>query len=239
MSRGTVTLPSRSYPAVHGRRTPGFPHALPGGIAGPAPIPSRATTHVAPPVPGGTVPGGNNGRVTLFTPSIDKEAPYFLGGNEGFSIRTVDGSPLRWFRRFFDNNAAVMAFRPALSATPNWTSNRADDAGTPASSIPTSRKRWAPGAIRRAAYQDEQLFTLLTDRRHPWPIQKPVPFHLRAQLRQQQQTTPYWARLTRYTPAASYSQTTQTLVSGALNNVLPSRPASTNPSPGASIYGSY
>ena len=242
MSHGTVTLPSRSYPALRGQRTPGFPAQLPGGVGGPAPIPSRATTHVAPPAPGGMVPGGNHGTVTLFTPSIDKTAPYFLGANEGFSIRTVDGSPIEWIRRFFDNVAGINQFRPALSATPDWTSNQArSGAATPASSIPMNRKRFAPGGLRRAAYQDEQLFTQLTDRRHPWPIQKPIPMMLRAQLSGQGRSqNPYWARLTRYTPAASYSQTTQTLVSGALNNVLPQRqPAAANPSPGASIYGTY
>lgn len=238
MARGTVTLPSRTWRLISGRPNPALPEAVPGGIAGPAPVPSRLTTRVLPAPPGRRVPGGNHGQVTLFTPSIDKQAPYFLGGNEGFSIRNVDGTAIRWLKQFFANDAGVIMFRPPQSATPDWTSNdvRRGDA-QPLSGIPMMNKRRPHVAFRRAAYQDEQLFNQLTDRMHPWPIQKPIPMHLRAQLRgQPQQTSPYWPRLTRFTPAASYSQTGRTLISSALSNLLP-QTAGTNP--GGSPYGSY
>lgn len=242
MPRGTVTLPSLTYPDVRGRPNPAHPAEIPGGIAGPAPIPSRATTDVRPPAPGGILPGGIAGQVRLFTPSIDKQAPYFLGSNEGFSIRTVDGSPLQWIRRFFNNSAGCDGFIPYQTATTDWTSNQERPEGRPpASAIPVSRKRFAPGAIRKAAYQDEQLFDQLTAPGRPWPIQKSIPFHLRAALQGQPRSQrPYYPKLTRYTPAAAYSQTTETLLAKALQNILPPSMAPSNPQTiGGNPYGSW
>lgn len=241
MSRGTVTLPSRTYPLLPARRTPGLPDLVPGGAVGPVEVPSRLATAVLPPVPGQIVPGGHIGQVKLFTPAVDKAAPYYLGANEGHSIRTVDGSPLTWLRRIFTNNAGVEAFTPPNHTPIDWTSNEVRrGALTPGSPIPVNNKMVPHVAIRRAAYQDEQLFSQLTDRRHPWPIQKPVPFHLRAQLRGQPiQTRPYWPRLSRYIPAASYSQTTATLISQALTNVLPQAYGNNPTQAGGSPYGSY
>lgn len=238
MARGTVTLPSRTFRAISGRPNPALPEDVPGGARGPAAIPSRATTHVVPPPPGRFVPGGNHGQVSLFTPNVDKTAPYFLGQNEGFSIRAVEGRALRWLSQFFANDAGERSFIPAQNAVPDWTSNLARRGNpVPGSPIPVSNKRRPHVAIRPAAYQDEQLFTLLTDRQHPWPIQKPIPMHLRAALRgQPRMTRPYHPQLTRWTPAASYSQTGRTLVSSALTNLLP-QTAGTNP--GGSPYGAY
>lgn len=238
MPRGIVTLPSRTFRAISGRPNPALPENVPGGIGGPAPVPSRATTRVTPAPPGRLVPGGNHGTVSLFTPSVDKEAPYFIGGNEGFSIRAVEGAALRWLAQFFTNDAAVRAFTPPNSAAPDWTSNSVRGGlPVPNSPIPVDHKRRPHVAIRRAAYQDEQLFNQLTDRAHPWPIQKPIPMHLRAALRgQPRMSRPYQPRLTRYTPAASYSQTGRTLVSSALSNLLPQQ---TGTNPGGSPYGAY
>lgn len=238
MAHGTVTLPSRSYPAVEAFPTPGLPNLLPGGAVGPVELPSRLEVSLYPPAPGQRVPGGRPGQVRLFEPSVDKSAPYYLGNNEGHAIRTVDGSPLSWLRRLFQNNAGVEAFLPPKITTPDWTSNALREAAPkPSSAIPTNIKMIPHVAIRRAAYQDEQLFTQITDRRHPWPIQKPVPFHLRAQLRGQPiQTRPYWPKLTRYQPAAAYSQETETLISAAMKNLLPQLIGA---NPGGSIYGAY
>jgi hypothetical protein len=240
MPRGRVTVPSRSWPLIGGRPNPHLPEAIPGGQFGPVAVPSRLTTRVLPPRAGsGPVPGGNHGTVSVFTPAVDKQAPYWLGHNEGFSIRSVEGAGLRWLKYFFANVAGQQTFQPYQSATPDWTSNdvrRGDPA--PLVGIPFNRKTRPHVAYRQAAYQDEQLFNQLTSRRHPWPIQRPIPMHLRASLRGQPvQTRPYWPRLTRYTPAASYSQTGRTLISSALSNLLPPTTGGTNP--GGSPYGSY
>jgi hypothetical protein len=241
VAHGTNTLPSRTYPLVPAAPTPGHPVNVAGGVGGPAPLPSRLTTPLVP-ERGGLLPGGNNGPVILFTPNVDKQAPYFLGEREGWSIRTVEGAPLAWLRRQFVNDAGPSAFLPSRTATPDWTSNTPrQSAPAPGSPIPISRKPLRFGALRKAAYQDEQLFDQLTDRHHPWPIQKPVPTRVRTALTAQaQQRPPFPYMLTRYTPAASFSQTGLTLFSQALTNVLPNQPALANPSQlGGIPYATY
>jgi hypothetical protein len=246
---GTVSLPSRSAPAIPALAGVGFPAVLPGGMAGLSPLPSTllAPPGAAPAVaawPTFPTPGGHYGPVRYFTPSIDKQVPYGAGWNMGKSIRSTDGGPIWWRRFFLRNSAGAHTFVPQGNATPSWSSNTQDLApARPSSPIPMSNKHISTGGLYREFYVNEQLFDQLTDRQHPWPIQKPVPFRVQQAAAQPKQRRPYFYQLTRYTPAASYGQTAQTLLSQALNNTLPALYTGGGPNNppvlGGSPYGSY
>lgn len=241
---GTVSLPRVGAGAsVPGQAGVGFPNNIPGGVGGPAPIPSRLTMPIARAPGGPPIPGGRHGKVNLFTPAVDKQAPYFLGHNDGFSIRSTDGSPIRWWRRFFHNSAGVSNFQPQGQNAPNWSSNTVQQApARPGAPVPMSNKHQSFGGYFREFYVDEQLFNQLTDRQHPWRIQNGALKHTRAAVtRQPRQTNPYPYLLTMWQPAAAYGQTTNTLLASALANLLPqSNTGGTNPPLlGGSPYGSY
>ena len=245
---GTVALPSFGTPQTLPIAGVGFPARIPGGAAGLAPLPSTllAPAGAAPPVPSWPfypVPGGHQGPVTYFTPSIDKAAPYGAGFNQGDSVRSTDGTPIAWRRFFFANLAATRTFLPLPQATTSRTANVADLAPGPSGPIPHSTKHVSTGGLYRQFYVDEQLFDQLTDRGHPWPVQKPVPLRLRQAAAQPHARRPYFYNLTRYTPAASYGQTAQTLLSQALGNTLPAQFTGAGPNNppvmGGSPYGSY
>lgn len=246
---GTTALPSRTYTALPARPGRGFPAPIPGGQAGLSPLPAMvlAPPGAAPDVPSWPrvpVPGGHWGPVQLFTPNVDKLAPYIPGNIEGFSVRSTNGRPIWWRRFFFKNVAGIESFQPQPRATPDWTSNALQYAPPrPSAPIPHSTRRVGTGGLYREFYVDEQLFDQLTDRGHPWPIMKPMPLRVAQAASQPHQRRPYFYQLTRYTPAASYGQTAQTLLASALGNLLPNPYTGAGPNNppvmGGDPYGSY
>jgi hypothetical protein len=232
---------------LRGREGVGYPVRVPGGQAGVAPIPSRLAFPLGMAKLGGPalVPGGQWGTVRLYAgdSGIPHTAPFMEGGNEGFSVRISEGRPIEWVRRYFDNLAGQNLFQAYGQSTPDWTSNAEQSAPVrPLVPIPFNRKRVNWGGYRRTYAVDEQLFDQLTDRAHPWPIQKPMQLRVRTSTRQPIQRTPYFPKLTSYTPAASYGQTTRSIVSPKLTNLLLGNlaPAATqNPQVSGGAYGSY
>jgi hypothetical protein len=227
---------------------PSFPAAIPGGPAGLAPLPSTllASPAAAPHVsawPASPVPGGHYGTVDYFTPSIDKQVPYGAGWNMGKSIRSTDGTPIFWRRFFFRNSAGATSFIPLRQAVPSRTANVAESEPIATSPLPVSNKHISTGGLYREFLVDEQLFDQLTDRQHPWPIQKPMSRRVKTAAAQPKQRRPYFNQLTRYTPAASYGQTATTLLSAALQNTLPSLYTGAGPNNpqtlGGDTYASY
>lgn len=210
---------------VRGREGVGFPNRIPGGPAGIAPLPSRLSLPLSPVKKGPPyIPGGQWGKVRLYTPgpaTLADTAPYYLNSNQGFSVRLSNGKPIEWIRRYYENLVGQQTFIPYGQSTPDWTSN-ATQRATPhaVSPIPYSNKRLNWGGYLRPYAVDEQLFSQLTDRRHPWPIQKPMPRRIATTTAQPIQRTPYFYRLTAYQPAASYGQTTRTIISPRLSNLL-------------------
>lgn len=261
----TSTYPSRTYPQIPGGLTaPELPARLPGGFGQPTGLPSRLAQGYHPPR-GGLVPGGRFGTVRYFTPCIDKQVPYTIGANAGFSVASIDGRPIEWIHRWFTNSGGLRAFIPYNIATPDWTSNNERGEGGPISAIPYGlqpygRKRLnAQGGYQRPFNVDNQLFTsalvvphvpaITRHYRGPWqwragpagwPLQKPVPKNVRTQLQQGLERPPWYVRLTRLQPAASYGQTTETLIPAVLRNLLPNVVGGKNPDTlGGGIYGSY
>jgi hypothetical protein len=235
---GTVTLPSRSFPAIHGQPVPSLPAPIPGGQAGAAPLPSRLTTWVTPGVKSRVVPGGAHGPVPAHVTPVPAVAPFPAGQNSGWSIGSYTGVPIMWLRRFFTNDAGVNMFIAQDQAVTSRTGNQTAGPGTkPSSPIPTSVKRTTGGGYQREYNVDNQLFIQLVTRAHPWPIQKPVQRMVRRQVGFQPRTnSPYQYQLTRMQAASSYGQTTNTLLAGALSNLLPPTDAS-NPASSSSVYG--
>ena len=252
----TNDLPRRSpgfmgaLGAILGRAGVGLPTSVPGGQYGVVPVTSVLSMQRVPAAqpnwkPAGQIPGGNHGKVTLFTPPSAGTAntvPYYLGANYGFSVRSVDGTPIEWIRRYFDNTAGRDGFLPAPPApTGNWTANvvNMQPAG-PLSGIPFSAKRINWGGYRRQYAVDEQLFDQLTSRANPWRIQKPMPHRIHTTTRQPIQRSPFFYRLTQYRQASSYGATTRTILSPALSNVLLGQlPTSGNATPNGGMFGAY
>ena len=211
----TNNYPSRSYPALAAQRAPGLPISLPGGANGPAPLPARAVVAYPNNGHGGILNGGAKGPINYFRPNINKSVPYLVGNTEGNVPALRAG--IMWLRGFFNNTAGIQGFNTTRSATPNWTSDAPSDAPTqPAVPIPFSRKHFNYGGYRRQAYVDAQLFIQLPH----WVIQRAI--QARRTAAQPQQNSPYQPKLTQYTPAAAYGQTTTKLITPNLTNVLAS-----------------
>jgi hypothetical protein len=227
----TNTLPSKTYPQVRGSFARGFPAPLPGGIEGPAALPSREESGVG---AAGIhsfnrfVPGGEHGPIILYRPSVN--GPYNIGNNQG-NVGILR-SGIDWLRGQFQNVAGLQSFQPQHTVMPSWTANANGQQPKPASAIPFSRKWINHGGLRREAFVDEQLFDILPR----WVIQKPLPRTVSRSRKQPRISQPYQPRLTRWSAAASFGQTTQTLISSqAMQNILKTVPTST---PGGT-YGGY
>jgi hypothetical protein len=262
----TSTYPSRSYPQVQGGVVgPELPVSVPGGFGQPTGLPSQLLQPYYR-RPRNLVRGGHWGAIRLFQPNIDKQAPYIIGHNEGFSVPSIDGRPITWLHRWFINSAGVREFLPYNMALPDWTSNNERGESHPISPIPmglmpTGIKRLnAQGGYQRTFNVDNQLFSRGMVVPHPpaptrqfpgawawrngpagWPIQRPGPKNVRTQMKQGMQQAPWYVRLTRLQPAASYGQTTQTLLPSNLANLLPNVfGGQRNPDTvGGGTYGSY
>jgi hypothetical protein len=261
----TSTYPSRSFPQLPGQVIgPELPQWVPGGFGQPTGLPSQLTQRYYQPRRG-LVRGGHWGPVVYFRPLIDKQAPYTIGANEGFSVASIDGRPIEWTHRWFTNTGALRSFIPYMMATPDWTSNNERGQVGPISPIPFGippygRKRLnAQGGYQRPFNVDNQLFTSALVVPHPpaqtrqypgawrwragpagWPVQKPAPKNKRTQMQQGLQQAPWYVKLTRLQPAASYGQTTETLLPANLRNLLPNIIGGRNPQTiGGGTYGSY